>query len=905
MNSLRSLCSTQKAKEIQMKKSKPTAIKKPKLATTKTPIVEKVKKSVAPKAVKVKTPATKKTSKLTELKVKKVPESKKSVKTTVTQKNAPKIASVKQIKTPISKKTPPKPKATVAQKPSKTETKQKLKAPIVTSKVNTKKRTKTSMNIEIKPTIKTLNPCVDSRWFPSDLSLLAAENGRSKNPHSVLGMHYIPGTGMVIRVFNPQAQDIIVHWNGFKASMRKVNNILWVIGFMGVEAHFKYALEFVYDDAHIFREDAYSFFPQVGDLDIHLFNEGTHEAAYRFMGAHTHIADDVPGIRFCVWAPNAERVSVVGDFNCWDGRRHMMRMIGASGIWELFIPRLGEGEIYKYEICARNGDVFTKLDPYATRTEKRPHNAGITDSSIYRYQWSDSAWMKQRSKTNWRERPMNIYEVHLASWQGPGLRPIDNTNEQDHHNYREIAHALVDYVKAMGYTHIELMPILEHPLDISWGYQVSAYYSPTARHGTPQDFAYFVDHMHQNGIGVLLDWVPAHYPKDAFALGRFDGTALYEHADPRQGEQQDWGTYVFNFGRCEVQTFLVSNALYWLEQFHIDGLRVDAVASMLYLDYSRKDGEWIPNQFGGNENLEAIDFMRRLNTITNAHFPGSMMIAEESTAWPGVSHPTYTGGLGFNFKWNMGWMHDVLSYFQTDPLFRSYHQNELTLPLLYFPTENFILPLSHDEVVHGKCSLLNKMPGDTWRKFANLRSLFAWMITHPGKKLIFMGCEFAQWIEWNCKQGLDWLLLDFEIHQKMLALNATLNKMYLQCPALWEDDFSTNGFQWIDASNYQQSIVSFVRWDKKRNHPVLIVMNLTPNVHHNYQVGVPFPEIWKEVINTDDVCWGGSGITNPDRLFHIPKEGLFHGQMQSISLSLPPLGATILMPLVDADGLSL
>lgn len=733
-------------------------------------------------------------------------------------------------------------------------------------------------------------------WLPSYQDTDALIHGWHHDPHAVLGMHNTE-SGVTIRVFDPFADRVCLRWQDHMAEMRKVNEAgLWVLGFEGHFHHFAYEIEKCFGDKVYTAEDPYCFLPQISDMDIHLFNEGTHENVYHFMGAHLRNVGGIPGVLFCVWAPNAERVSVVGDFNCWDGRRDPMRLMGQSGIWELFIPRMSEGEVYKYEIRAKNGDVFLKLDPYAYFTEKRPHNAGIVDNSAWRFEWSDSAWLEKRRGENWRERPMNIYEVHLASWQHPKLRPIDTDNEDDHHNYRELAHALAEYVIEMGYTHIELMPILEHPLDISWGYQVSAYYAPTARHGTPDDFAYFVNYLHERGIGVLLDWVPAHFPKDAFSLGRFDGTALYEHADPRKGEHQDWGTYIFNFGRCEVISFLMSNAIYWFDKFHIDGLRVDAVASMLYLDYSRKDGEWLPNQYGGNENIEAIDFLRRLNAATNRLFPGSMMIAEESTAWPGVSHPNYAGGLGFNFKWNMGWMHDVLHYFNNDPIHRSYHQNELTLPLLYFTTENFILPLSHDEVVHGKRSLLDKMPGDYWRKFANLRSLYAWMTLHPGKKLLFMGGEFGQWIEWNCKKGLDWLLLAYESHRKLKDMVAALNKFYKSCPSLWEDDFSLNGFQWIDASNYRESVVAFVRWDKKRLQPVLIVVNLTPNPHAAYQVGVPLAENWVEVMNTDDVSWGGSGLTNPGQIPSIPKNEIFHGQFQSIALQLPPLGAAILVP---------
>lgn len=801
-------------------------------------------------------------------------------------------------KTPATAKTKAEPQA----KKTKRKTASKSQSTTTSSKSSAPKKMKsitpkTIKNANFFPE-KTVAPSAQDRTHLGHPDCVhALLNGTLRDPHGTLGMHIEENFGLVVRVFSPDANSVNILWDHHHTPMTRIADTgMFVITFPGHFHHFAYQLEFDYN-GHIFiTEDPYCFMPQIGALDMHLFNEGTHENVFEFMGAHERNVGGVYGTVFCVWAPNAARVSVVGNFNNWNGLKHPMRTMGTSGIWELFIPRIGKGEVYKYEIRATNGDIFTKLDPYAFATEKRPNNAAIINNSAWDYVWNDTAWMKARENVKWRESAMNIYELHLASWQHPSLRPIDNDNEMDHHNYRDIANVLAAYVKEMGYTHIELMPILEHPLDISWGYQVSAYYAPTARHGSPDDFAYFVDVMHQNGIGVLLDWVPAHFPKDAFALGRFDGTALYEHADPRQGEHQDWGTYIFNFGRNEVLSFLLGNALYWLGKFHIDGLRVDAVASMLYLDYSRENGQWIPNKYGGNENLEAIDFLHRLNIVTNQKFPGSLMIAEESTMFPGVSMPTYAGGLGFHFKWNMGWMHDVLDYFKHDPIYRCYHQNELTLPLLYFTTENFILPLSHDEVVHGKHSLLDKMPGDYWRKFANLRALYAWMITHPGKKLLFMGGEFGQWIEWNCKKGLDWLLLSYESHQKLKNLVSALNHFYKRTPSLWEDDFSTRGFQWIDASNYKESIVAYCRWDIAHEHPIVVILNLTPNPHNNYHVGVPLSESWVEVINTDAEVWGGSNITNPGILETIPKEGLFHGCHQAVSLTLPPLGAIILAP---------
>lgn len=487
---------------------------------------------------------------------------------------------------------------------------------------------------------------------------------------------------------------------------------------------------------------------------------------------------------------------------------------------------------------------------------------------------------------------MNIYEVHLSSWQGPGLRKLNPDNENDFHSYRELAHALGAYIAEMGYTHIELLPVCEHPLDQSWGYQVTGFFAPTARYGTPMDFAYFVDYMHSLGIGVIMDWVPAHFPKDSFSLGRFDGTALYEHADPRQGEHRDWGTYIFNFGRTEVCNFLMGSALYWLDKFHIDGLRVDAVASMLYLDYSRESGEWIPNKYGGNENLEAIAFLKHLNELTHELFKGTYMIAEESTAWPGVSRPVYLGGLGFTFKWNMGWMHDTLEYFSLDPIYRSFSHSKLTFSLLYAFSENFVLPLSHDEVVHGKKSIIGRMPGDYQQQFANLRALYSYMLTHPGKKLVFMGAEIAQMIEWNSNQGLDWNLLDFPMHRKFREMMCELNRFYAGTPALWEDDFTPRGFEWIDGGDYNQSIISYIRWDKARKEPVVIIINLTPVVRDNFTLGIPLPGKWIEVFNSDDPNYGGTGIMNPKVL--TTTHGLYHGQKQSVTLRLPWLGAVIL-----------
>ena len=715
--------------------------------------------------------------------------------------------------------------------------------------------------------------------------------GTLTDPHSVLGIHDWNGD-KIIRVYDPLAVSVeVLTGRDFSKStpMDFHGNGLFTLVFRR-KNFFAYRLRKRFADRSVFESaDPYSFLPGIGEMDTYLFNAGEHRNVWEMMGAHCRTREGVEGVEFTVWAPNAARVSVVGDFNCWDGRRGMMRLVGASGVWELFVPGVCAGDLYKFEIRTQNGEIFTKLDPYARRTQKRPENAGIVLSSEP-FAWSDDVWMEQRRRSNPMDCPMNIYEVHLGSWGNPGLGGVPEG--QEFHNYRELAEVLGAYLVEMGYTHVELLPICEHPLDQSWGYQVTGFYAPTSRYGTPEDFAYFVDLMHKLGIGVLLDWVPAHFPKDSFSLGRFDGTALYEHADPRQGEHRDWGTYIFNYGRCEVRNFLLGSALYWLEQFHIDGLRVDAVASMLYLDYSREQGDWIPNQYGGNENLEAVAFLRRLNELTNELHPGTVMIAEESTSWPGVSKPTYLGGLGFTYKWNMGWMHDSLEYFKLDPVYRSYNHGKLTFSLMYAFSENFVLPLSHDEVVHGKCSLLNKMPGDYQQKFANLRALFAYMATHPGKKLLFMGGEFAQWIEWNSNQALDWNLLDYPQHLAMQTLVKELNLFYRENRALWSDDFTNAGFQWLDGGDVHQSVVSYIRWDKERKDPVVVLLNLTPVVRDHYITGVPFPGDWIEVLNTDSSRFGGTNLLNDG--VYTAEPGIYHGQDQHVTIRLPWLGAVIL-----------
>jgi len=611
-------------------------------------------------------------------------------------------------------------------------------------------------------------------------------------------------------------------------------------------------------------------------FELHLHGEGTHYQSYGTLGAHLVGDGSVTGVRFAVWAPNAESVSVVGDFNSWNRARHPMQLRD-GGIWELFVPELAEGTHYKYSVRSRAGSLQEKVDPYAFFAEVPPRTASIV-WGLANYTWGDAAWMEARASRNLLREPVSIYEVHLESWlRGPGNEPL---------TYRELAQRLVEYAVRMGYTHLELMPVMEHPFSGSWGYQVTGYYAPTSRFGTPDDFRYFIDHCHQAGLGVILDWVPGHFPRDAHGLRRFDGTALYEHADPRQGEHREWGTLIFNYGRNEVRTFLLSNALYWLREFHVDGLRVDAVASMIYLDYSREAGEWIPNRYGGRENLEAIEFIKTFNELAHKE-PGAVTIAEESTAWPAVSRPVYAGGLGFTMKWNMGWMNDMFLYFSKDPIHRRFHQQLITFSMLYAFTENFLLPVSHDEVVHGKSALVSKMPGDEWQRFANARAFLAYMFAHPGKKLMFMGTEFGQTEEWNYERGLMWWLLQFPVHLKLQTFVKELNALYRREPSLYEVDDTFSGFEWIDLQDADSSVLSFVRFARDREDFIVFVCNFTPVPRQGYRVGVPKAGLYREILNTDAEMFGGSNLGNGGAVLADPIK--FHGRPASLRVTLPPL----------------
>jgi 1,4-alpha-glucan branching enzyme len=705
--------------------------------------------------------------------------------------------------------------------------------------------------------------------------------GEHSDPHHVLGPHPAGGA-TIVRAYRPGATGISVLLDGREpVVMDRISPTgVFAVQIDGDVAD--YRLRVQYEGLAFDLDDPYRFWPTLGELDLHLIGEGRHETLWRALGAHVRVHQDTLGTSFSVWAPNARSVRIVGEFNAWDGRLNPMRSLGSSGVWELFLPGVGVGATYKFEILTQERYLTLKADPMAFAAEEPPGTASVVDDS--HYQWGDADWFERRAQVDHHTSPLSIYEVHLGSWR---RAPEEDDPEGRSLTYRELAPQLAEYVKDMGFTHVELMPPAEHPFGGSWGYQVTSYYAPTARFGTPDDFRYFVDVLHQNGIGVIIDWVPAHFPRDDWALARFDGTALYEHADPRKGAHPDWGTLVFNFGRNEVRNFLIANALYWVEELHVDGLRVDAVASMLYLDYSRNEGEWIPNQYGGRENLEAIAFLKEMNAVVYGRNAGVMTVAEESTAWPSVSRPTWLGGLGFGFKWNMGWMHDTLEYFSKDPVHRRYHHHELTFGLLYAFTENFMLPLSHDEVVHGKGALISKMPGDKWQRLANLRSLLAWMWAHPGKQLLFMGGEIGQEREWAHDRSLDWHILEDGGHHGVQDLVRELNRVYRNEPALWEQDFEPSGFRWIDANDSDQSVFSFLRFSADGSDALACVANLTPVPRPNYRIGLPFGGDWQEVLNTDAEEFGGSGMGNAGVVW--AEDAPFHGLDHSASVVLPPL----------------
>jgi len=714
--------------------------------------------------------------------------------------------------------------------------------------------------------------------------------GDLRDPFAFLGMHGDGAGGQVVRVFRPDARriDLLDAASGGKiAGMEPVGEPgCFVARLPGRDAPFAYRLSLTRDDGVLECEDPYRFAPYLGEIDLHLLAEGTHKRSFDRLGAQLVELDGVDGVNFAVWAPNARRVSVVGDFNDWDGRRHPMRFHPGCGVWEIFLPGLDAGALYKYEIAAADGTRLPlKSDPYAFRCEHPPSTASIVEPRGG-YVWQDDDWMRARAPRHGAGSPISVYEVHLGSWR--------RVPEEDNRylTYREMIEQLVPYVQEMGFTHVELLPVNEFPFDGSWGYQPIGLFSPTSRFGTPDDFRAFVDACHAAGIGVILDWVPGHFPEDAHGLGLFDGTHLYEHADPRQGRHMDWGTLIYNFDRTEVVNFLISNALFWLEEFHIDGLRVDAVASMLYLDYSREDGQWIPNEFGGNENLGAIAFLKKLNEVLYAEHPGTFTVAEESTAWPMVSRPTFLGGLGFGFKWNMGWMHDTLGYVSKEPIHRKYHHDQLTFGLLYAFQENFVLPLSHDEVVHGKRSLLGRMPGDQWQRFANQRAYYAFMWTHPGKKLLFMGGEIAQEIEWNHQTSLDWHLLYDPLHAGVRRLIGDLNRLMRETPALHERDCDPAGFAWIDCTDHEQSVLSFLRRGQRDEDFVVVVANFTAMTRGGYRVGVPRTGRYVEALNTDSTHYGGSDAGN---LGDVRAETEpMHGFEQSLSLTLPPMAVLVL-----------
>jgi 1,4-alpha-glucan branching enzyme len=698
----------------------------------------------------------------------------------------------------------------------------------------------------------------------------AITQGRHRDAFSFLGPH-----GSAVRAWLPQAREAFVVAGDQVKRMESTTAGLFVAQLTTPPGDYRIRITLYSGESQEF-EDPYRFPPLLTSFELYLYGEGTNYESYRTLGAHAVTCEEVEGVRFAVWAPTAEVVSVTGDFNQWDRTRHPMRLRD-GGIWEIFLPGVGVGACYKYSVLAHSGAEQDKCDPFGFFAEVPPKSASIV-WPLTNYSWGDGDWMESRAHRNILREAVSTYEVHLGSWlRGPGHEFL---------SYRELAEKLIEYALRMGYTHLELLPVMEHPFAGSWGYQVTGYYAPTSRFGSPDDFRYFVDRCHQAGLGVILDWVPGHFPHDPHGLWRFDGTALYEHADPRQGEHRDWGTAVFNFGRNEVSGFLLSNAMYWLKEFHIDGLRVDAVASMLYLDYSREPGEWIPNRYGGRENLEALQFIRRFNELAH-QVPGAMTVAEESTAWPGVSRPVYLDGLGFTMKWNMGWMHDMFHYFGEDSVFRKYHQQDITFSMLYAFTENFVLPVSHDEVVHGKRSLLSKMPGDEWQRFANVRAFLAYMFTHPGKKLMFMGCEIGQTSEWNHDDSLDWDSLNRPFHRNLQTLVRELNALYRREAALHQIDDDYTGFEWIDFRDADASIIAFVRFAQDRSDFVVVCCNFTPVPRHNYRIGVPGRGIYREILNTDSGMFGGSNMGNGGSVQ--TEDIACHGHPSSMRLTLPPL----------------
>ncbi|WP_249019341.1 1,4-alpha-glucan branching protein GlgB [Conexibacter sp. S30A1] len=726
-----------------------------------------------------------------------------------------------------------------------------------------------------------------------DAALEALAHREHSDPHALLGAH-AKRSGVVIRALRPGAVAVsaLLDQPGPGGEQQVALEQVHPAGIFqatvkGARLPLHYRVEAIYPEgpAHT-QVDPYVFLPTLGELDLYLIGEGHHERIYELLGAHPRLHQDIEGTAFAVWAPGARSVSVVGDFNFWNAQVHPMRSLGSSGVWELFIPGVGEGSRYKFDILTATGERRLKADPYAQETERPPQTASVVTRSRHAWSVTEHAWRERRATGTPLAQPVSIYEVHLGSWRqaaaGAQL------------NYSELGHQLGTYAQDMGFTHVELMPVMAHPFAGSWGYQVTGYYAPTPRYGSPDDLRALVQTLHEHGVGVILDWVPAHFPRDDWALARFDGTALYEHADPRRGAHPDWGTLVFNFGRHEVRNFLTANALYWLREFHADGLRVDAVASMLYLDYSRGAGEWVPNQFGGREDLEAVAFLKELNELVYAHEPGVISAAEESTAWPGVSRPTYLGGLGFGFKWNMGWMHDTLGYLEHDPVYRRYHHNELTFSLVYAFTENFILPLSHDEVVHGKGSLYQKMAGDHWQKLANLRVLYGLMWAHPGKKLLFMGGELAQKDEWDATTELPWELLQAPEHAGIQALVRDLNRAYREYPALWELDSEPEGFFWLEPNDADANLIAFARQNRGARDVVVFVGNFAPVPRPDYRVGLPRPGPWREALNTDSRFYGGADLGNAGEI--VAEAVPWHGQPYSARVTVPPLAALWLVP---------